>query len=101
MGSLLKTLFAFTAEYKIVPKNGPASATVAQEKTITVYFWGFWNVTVQPDNSMGNGFSSLIVRRKLRHILISVFSLGIISPLTLIWECAKDNSIRDNSIELI
>lgn len=88
-------IFSLAAEYKIVPKDGPPSATSEQKKVVYVFFWGLRKPIISPLNCRGNGFASVTVRRTLWQIVISLVTLGLISPLTIAWECAKDNCFRD------
>lgn len=88
--SFFKLLNA-SAEYRVRLKNAPPSASIERQQTLYVYFWGLLQKPFVIDNCMGNGLSRVTIRKTLGQLLTGIITLGIIAPITVTWECAKDN----------
>lgn len=95
MAAFLNRLLHHTVEYPIRLKNAPPSATRESVKQVKVYWWGLVREKIELDNCFGNGLSSVTVRKSLRQFLTGIFTLGIIAPITIVWQCAKDNDFRE------
>jgi hypothetical protein len=92
------TIFLFASltlqscyQTKIIPKN-VMPATEVESKTVVEYFWGLAHEpTITPQDCMGNGITNVKMKTNLGYILISAVTLGIVVPVTVQWQCAKDN----------
>ena len=67
-------------------------ATEYKKKVLWSYAWGIYNnpKTLKVDNcSLSNGIDELRVTNGIGSILITVATLGIVSPVTVEWKCHK------------
>lgn len=92
-GLSVKNIFSFFSEYKIVLKDGPPAATTEEFIEIKSYFWGIRKPIVIANNCRGNGFHSVMIRKSFGQYLTTILTLGIVSKVSVGWECSKDNRI--------
>lgn len=79
-------------QYKIIPKNVMPATEESQKKTVCELFWGLAHEpTITPQDCHGNGVTNVRVKTNFGFILISTLTLGIVVPVTVQWQCAKDN----------
>ena len=82
-------------QFRVIPKDSPP-ATFKNKITTSAYLWGLVEPKRIPaDNCHGNGMSNVTVKTNLGFSLISILTLGIVMPMTIEWECAKDTNTND------
>lgn len=65
-------------------------ATEERRAVAWTWLWGHKQGVVQPDNCRGNGASEVTVTTNFAFALLTVVSLGFVSPSVVAWRCAKD-----------
>lgn len=57
------------------------------EARIVIRFWGFVEERWQPDpdENDGLGFADMRIYATRKQVLVSLFTLGIVRPLTVVW----------------
>jgi Bor protein len=80
----------------IIPKN-VAQVHSPHKRTSWSFFWGLmedkkWKNTDAVD-CQGNGVSSVVVKNNLGYILLSFVTLGIVVPVGIEYDCAKDGQV--------
>jgi len=68
----------------LVPSTEPES------RTVWSYAWGLVQQNVQPPSCQGVGLSEVTVSTNFGFTLLTVLTLGFVSPATVEWRCAKD-----------
>ena len=87
----LATLLAATGcyHYRAWFPETAAPATLPQSRTVWSFAWGLVQQDVRPDNCAANATQEVTVSTNLAFDLLTVVSLGIVSPATVEWRCAK------------
>ena len=65
------------------------AATDPETKTVNSFFWGMLQENVQPSNCASNALQQVRVDWNFGYSLLTVVTLGIWSPMTVQWQCAK------------
>ncbi|MBY0426557.1 MAG: Bor family protein [Cytophagales bacterium] len=97
---LICLLSLFTLEscyhYRVIPKD-TAVSTLPKPKVVYAFFWGAVEPKkeLQPDDCNGNGLSKVYVTTNYGFALITVLTLGMVTPMTVQWECAKCSGAGD------
>jgi len=82
--------------YRVIPDGANANRTAAGDTTLYAYWWGLSPpATVVPNNCAGNGAAKVEVKKHIGHFLLTMVTLGIVSPMNLQWECATDADSGD------
>ncbi len=94
---LLSALFLGSCSTtKIMPKN---CAQVRSPKKLPVYskLWGLIEDKKLKNSDLidcqGNGLSSVTVKVNAKHVLITLLTLGIVVPMDIYYDCAKDGQL--------
>lgn len=72
--------------------TGSAPATPYAKRTVHQLFWGLYQQNVTPpatDDCVAGGFQEVRVTTTFLYSAVTVLSLGIWSPITIEWRCAK------------
>jgi hypothetical protein len=64
-------------------------ATDAKTQIVNSFFWGLLQENVQPSNCNSNAMQEVRVDWNFGYALLTVATLGIWSPMTVQWQCAK------------
>lgn len=86
-------LSACSSTTVIMPRNVAQVHTV-QKRTSWSFFWGaiedkrFYNT--EYTNCQGNGLSMVTVKTNAAFVILNVISLGIVMPIRISFDCAKD-----------
>jgi len=70
------------------PTNG-AAATDPQSRVVWSFLWGATDANVEPGNCPSNATYKVSVTRNFLEEALTVVTLGIVSPATVEWQCAK------------
>lgn len=82
--------------YRVIPEASEPNRTAMGDTTLYAYWWGLSPpATVVPMNCNGNGTAKVEVKKNIGHFLLTMITLGIVSPMNLQWECATDASSGD------
>jgi hypothetical protein len=74
-----------------VSPPGLNPATAERRQKVHALFWGLLEQTVTPDDCQGNGLAQVTATTSLAQNLIAVGTLGVWTPMTIEWSCAKDS----------
>ncbi len=64
-------------------------ATDPETQTVHSLWWGMQQENVQPSNCNSNALQQVRVDWNFSYALLTVVTLGIWSPMTVQWQCAK------------
>lgn len=67
----------------------PSPATNMMKKTVWVLFWGFRQENVFATDCYGNGLAEVRIQNNVGFALISFLTFGFVQPITVEWNCAK------------
>jgi Bor protein len=84
-------LFSLTGCYHYraaFPDHG-APATLPQTVTTWSFLWGLVQQDVQPDNCAANAVEEVTVSTNFAFDVLTIVTLGTVSPATVTWRCAK------------
>ena len=93
--SLLSITFLFSNCYSYrVATHAQAGAESSKPITAHAYFWGLAQkpafIHTPICDSLGvNGMSEVTMKTNYGYALITVFTLGIWSPMKVVWKCGK------------
>jgi hypothetical protein len=65
------------------------AATDPETRTVHSLFWGLQQENVEPSNCTSNALQQVRVDWSLGYAFLTVITLGIWSPMTVQWQCAK------------
>jgi len=76
-----------------VAAPGPVSPGVTEPKgeVLWAFLWGFIVESPRVDNCQGQGMAEVTTKSNLGFAIITVATLGIVSPLQVEWRCAPPN----------
>ena len=81
-------------QYKLLQTDASTS-TLSETKQVYSYFWGIRSPRIETTNCGTNGFDRVVVRTSVGNSLVTILTLGIVSPMKVQWECAKDPPVSD------
>ena len=76
-------------QYKLYQRDA-TTASLPETKLVYSYFWGIKSPEIKIADCHGNGFDRVVVKTNLVNSFVTIISLGIVSPMRVYWECAKD-----------
>jgi len=85
-------------QYRILT-TAPDPSTEYQKKVLWSYAWGLYNnpkdFTVK--NCIDStGIDEMVVTRNVGSVLLTVVTIGIVSPVTVQWKCHKPRQRHDS-----
>lgn len=68
----------------------PSPATEPRQEVVWNYFWGAVQGELHATDCLGNGLSQATVRTNLGWSLLGLLTLGMVAPMSVEYQCARD-----------